>query len=298
MGQACLDQGEIPVFTIIGAAVVLVGVIGGFVIEGGPIRLLIQPAELLIIGGATVGSLLISTPLKVLKGLLARLPKVLKGAGPGKSGYLELLTLLYEIFLNAKKNGYIALEQDVTEPEKSPIFSKYTGFLGDQHARDFTCDSIKLLVDGSVSPAQLETMMDAELETHHEEGARHPTILTRVGDSLPGLGIVAAVLGVVITMQAINGPPEEIGHKVAVALVGTFIGILLCYGFVSPLATNLEVMGHEEAKFLECIKAGILAFANGSAPIVAVEFARRVIFSYDRPTNVEMEAACKGIAAR
>ncbi len=196
------------------------------------------------------------------------------------------------------KAGQIIREQDVTEPEKSPIFSNYPGFLRDHHALTFMCDSIKLLVDGAVSPVQLETMMDAELETHHEEGSRHPTILTRVGDSLPGLGIVAAVLGVVITMQAINGPPEEISHKVAVALVGTFIGILLCYGFVSPLASNLEALGHDEAKFLECIKAGILAFANGSAPIVAVEFARRVIFSYDRPTNAEMEAACKGIAAR
>jgi chemotaxis protein MotA len=286
------------VFTIIGATIVLLGVVGGFVLEGGPIRLLIQPAELMIIGGAALGSILISTPLKILKSLVGRLPKILKGTGPGKAGYLELLTLLYEIFLNAKKNGYIALEQDVTEPEKSPIFSKYPGFLHDHHALTFTCDSIKLLVDGSVSPAQLETMMDAELETHHEEGSRHPTILTRVGDSLPGLGIVAAVLGVVITMQAINGPPEEIGHKVAVALVGTFIGILLCYGFVSPLANNLEAMGDDEAKFLQCIKSGILAFANGSAPIVAVEFARRVIFSYDRPTNLEMETACKGIVAR
>jgi len=286
------------VFAIIGASVVLVGVIGGFVLEGGPILLLIQPAEFLIIGGAAIGSILIATPIKVLKGLVGRIPNVLKGVGPTKTGYLELLTLLYEVFLNAKKNGYIALEHDVTDPEKSPIFSKYPGVLGNHHALVFMCDSIKLLVDGSVSPAQLETMMDAELETHHEEGSRHPGILGRVGDSLPGLGIVAAVLGVVITMQSIDGPPEEIGHKVAVALVGTFIGILLCYGFVSPLAMNLEATGLDEAKYLQCIKAGILAFANGSAPIVAVEFARRVIFSYDRPTNVEMEAACKGIAAR
>lgn len=285
-------------FAIIGASVVLVGVIGGFVIEGGPVVLLLQPAEFLIIGGAAIGSILIATPLKLLKGLVARLPMILKSAGPDKKGYLELLTLLYEVFLNAKKNGYIALEQDVTDPEKSPIFSKYPGVLGNHHALLFMCDSIKLLVDGSVSPAQLESMMDAELETHHEESSRHPNLLSRVGDSLPGLGIVAAVLGVVITMQSIDGPPQEIGHKVAVALVGTFIGILLCYGFVSPLAMNLEAMGHDEAKYLECIKAGILAFANGAAPIVAVEFARRVIFSYDRPANPEMEAACKGIAAR
>ena len=285
-------------FAIIGAVVVLTGVLGGFAIEGGPILVLFQPAEFLIIGGAAIGSVLIATPLKVLKGLLNRLPGVLADRGPSRSAYLELLTLLYEIFLNAKKNDYIALEQDVCNPVNSSIFSKYPGVLKNHAALEFMCDSIKLLVDGSVSPAQLEELMDAELETHHEEGARHPGMLARVGDSLPGLGIVAAVLGVVITMQAINGPPEEIGHKVAVALVGTFVGILLCYGFVQPLAMNLEAMGYDEAKFLQCIKAGVLAFANGSAPIVAVEFARRVIFSYDRPSTAEMEAACKGVVAR
>lgn len=283
---------------IIGAVVVLIGVLGGFVIEGGPLLLLFQPAEFLIIGGAAIGSLLIATPLKVLRGLITRLPLILREAGPSKAAYLELLTLLYETFLTAKKNGYIALEQDVSDPPASPIFTKYPGVLKNQHPLTFLCDSLKLLVDGSVSPAQLEEMLDAELETHLEEGARHPEILAKVGDSLPGLGIVAAVLGVVITMQAINGPPEEIGQKVAVALVGTFVGILLCYGFVQPLSMNLEAMGYDEAKFLQCIKAGTLAFANGSPPIVAVEFARRVIFSYDRPSNAEMEAACKGVVAR
>jgi chemotaxis protein MotA len=285
-------------FIIIGAAVVVVGVLGGFIIEGGPVLILFQPAELLIIGGAAAGSILIATPLKVLKGLVARLPAMLAGSSFSKESYLEALALLYEVFLNAKKNGYIALEQDVSEPEKSPIFSKYPGILKNHHGLNFMCDSIKLLVDGSVSPTQLEEMMDAELETHHEEGARHPSILSKVGDSLPGLGIVAAVLGVVITMQAINGPPEEIGHKVAVALVGTFVGILCCYGFMQPLAMNMESLGNDEAKFLHCLKAGILAFANGSAPIVAVEFSRRVIFSYDRPSSDEVEAACKGVMAR
>jgi chemotaxis protein MotA len=285
-------------YVIVGGVVVLVGVIGGFIMEGGPVLLLVQPAELLIIGGAAAGSILIGTPLKVLKGLAGRLPGLFTGAGPSKATYLELLTALYETFINAKKNGFIALDQDVSEPASSPIFSKYTGLLKNHHALTFLCDSIKLLVDGSVTPNQLEEMMDAEIETHEEEGARHPGLLSRVGDSLPGLGIVAAVLGVVITMQAINGPPEEIGHKVAVALVGTFVGILLCYGFVQPLATNLEAAGQEEGKFLQCIKAGVLAFANGSAPIVAVEFSRRVIFSYDRPSSAEMEAACKAVTPR
>jgi chemotaxis protein MotA len=285
-------------FVIIGAAVVLIGVLGGFIIEGGPVLLLFQPAEFLIIGGAALGSLLIGTPLKVLQGLAGRLPAIFAGGGPSKSMHLELLTVLYETFINAKKNGFIALDQDVSDPLKSPIFSKYTGLLKNRHALDFLCDSLKLLVDGSVTPVQLEEMMDAEIETHEEEGAKHPGLLARLGDSLPGLGIVAAVLGVVITMQAINGPPEEIGHKVAVALVGTFIGILLCYGFVQPLSVNLEAMSQEEGKVLQCIKAGVLAFANGSAPIVAVEFSRRVIFSYNRPSVSELEGACKAVVPR
>ena len=285
-------------FVLIGAAVVFVGVIGGFVLEGGPFLILIQPMEFMIIGGAAIGSVLISTPLNVLKGLIAKFPRILSGDGYSSARYLELLSLLYEIFLNAKKNGFISLDQDVSDPKSSAIFSKYAGILANHHALAFICDSVKLLVDGSVTPAQLEEMMDAELETHHEEEKRFPGILSRTGDALPGLGIVAAVLGVVITMQAINGPPEEIGHKVAVALIGTFIGILLCYGFVGPMACNLEAIGEEDAKFLGCIKASVLAFANGSAPIVAVEFGRRVIFSYNRPSNPDMEAACKGVAAR
>jgi chemotaxis protein MotA len=275
-------------FILIGAAIVIVGVMGGFMIEGGPPLILIQPAEFMIIGGAALGALLVGTPLNVLKGLIARLPGLLTGAGPSKSLYLELLTAMYETFLNAKKNGFIALDADVSDPTASPIFSKYAGLLKNHHALSFLCDSLRLLVDGSATPGQLEEMMDAEIETHHEESARHPSLLARVGDSLPGLGIVAAVLGIVITMQAIDGPPAEIGHKVAVALVGTFLGILLCYGFIGPLSSNLEALGEDEGKFLQCIKAGILAFANGAAPIVAVEFSRRVIFSYDRPTGAEL----------
>jgi len=283
---------------IVGAVVVVVGVVGGFALEGGPIRLLLQPVELLIIGGAATGAVLISAPLPVLKGLLARLPMILKGGGPSPASYMELLTLLYELFSSAKKNGFIALDQDVTDPANSPIFSRYPTVLADHHALSFLCDSVKLLVDGSVTPLQLDELMDAEMETHHEEMARHPGLLTQVSDSLPGLGIVAAVLGVVITMQAINGPAEEVGHKVAVALVGTFIGILLCYGFVGPLSSHLETLGEDQKKFLQCIKAGILAFANGAAPSVAVEFSRRVIFSYLRPSAADLDQACKNVAGR
>jgi chemotaxis protein MotA len=285
-------------FVIIGAVIVVIGVVGGFVIEGGPVMVLVQPAELLIIGGAAVGSVLVGTPLSVLMGLVGKLPGLLTGAGQSKEAHVELLKALYETFMNAKKNGFISLDNDVSDPEQSSIYSKYPGLLKNHHAMGFLTGAFKLLVDGLVTPMQLEELMDAELETHHEEGARHPTLLAKVGDSLPGLGIVAAVLGVVITMQAINGPPEEIGHKVAAALVGTFIGILACYGFVGPLASNLELIGQDEAKFLQCIKAGVLAFANGAVPLVAVEFSRRTIYSYNRPTSAELEEACKGISPR
>ncbi|MFB3819702.1 MAG: flagellar motor stator protein MotA [Candidatus Methylomirabilales bacterium] len=284
-------------FVMIGAAIVLVGVVGGFVLEGGPVLILVRPAELLIIGGAAVGSVLIGTPLKVLRPLAARLPRLFTGAGVSTATYQELLTLLYEVFVGAKKNGFIGLDQDVSDPLASPLFAKYPGILANRHAVTFLCDSLRLLVDGSVTPSQLEELMDAEIETHHEEGARRPGILSRVADSLPGLGIVAAVLGVVITMQSVDGPPEEIGHKVAVALVGTFVGILLCYGFVGPLATNLQMLEEDEAKMLQCIKAAVLAFANGSAPIVAAEFGRRVIFSCDRPTAAALEEAFKQASA-
>ncbi len=278
---------------MIGAAVVLLGVVGGFVLEGGPVLILLQPAELLIIGGAAAGSLLIGTPLKVLRPLAARLPQLLRGGGVSPATYQELLTLLYEIFVSAKKNGFIGLDQDVSDPQASPLFAKYPAVLSNPHATAFLSDSLRLLVDGSVTPGQLEELMDAELETHCEEAARGPGVLARTADSLPGLGIVAAVLGVVITMQAIDGPPSEIGHKVAVALVGTFLGILLCYGFVGPLASALQALADDEARMLHCIKAAVLAFASGSAPIVAAEFGRRVLFSYDRPSGAEMEAAFK-----
>ena len=187
----------------------------------------------------------------------------------------------------------MALDPDVASPHTSPLFSPYPRVLRNHHLLTFLCDALKLLVDGAVTTAQLEALLDAELESLHAEEARGPALLTRVADSLPGLGIVAAVLGIVITMQAINGPPEEIGRKVAVALVGTFIGILLCYGFVGPLANNLHALAEDDAQRLQGIKTSLVAFASGCAPIVAIEFARRAIFRYDRPTSAALEAACK-----
>lgn len=278
---------------IIGVVIVFGAVAGGFAMEGGPIPVLIQWVEILIIGGAALGGLLIAVPLKVLKILIGQLIGTL-GAGLSKAAYLEVLQVMYDIFTKAKREGFTAIDSDLVNPAQSPIFSKFKGFMKNHHAVTFFCDSLRLVVDGAVDAEELEAIMDTELETHHEESAQTPSILTKVGDSLPGLGIVAAVLGVVITMQAIDGPPAEIGHKVAVALVGTFLGILLSYGVVQPLAQNLEHQAHCEGKYLACIKAGLVAFARGAPPIVALEFGRRVIFSYDRPSNQEMESACKG----
>lgn len=285
-------------FVIIGAAVVLLGVLGGFAMEGGPLMLLIQPVEFLIIGGAAIGSLMVMTPLVQLKMLVGHALGVLKGDPYTKQRYLDLLRTLFELFTVAKRDGLIALEPHVMEPGKSSVFSKNEFLLKRHQALDYLCDTMKLLLGGGVPPYDVEALLDADIESHHAEGATTPALIQKIGDALPGLGIVAAVLGIVITMQAINGPPEEVGHKVAVALVGTFLGILLSYGFVQPLATHIELLQASESRFLECIKAGIVAYAKGNAPIIVVEFARRVIYHNVRPTFAELEEAVRNAKAQ
>jgi chemotaxis protein MotA len=266
---------------------------GGFAMAHGPFQVLVQPSEFVIIVGAALGGTLIGTPLPVLSMLAGKLPKVFTGGGYSKATYLELLAMLYEIFGKARKEGLIALEQEVNNPHEGEIFKKYPGFLKNHHAVDFLCDTLKLMVNGVTDTFEIEKAMDAELDTHHQESALPAAVLAKVGDGLPGLGIVAAVLGIVITMQSIDGPVEEIGHHVAAALVGTFLGILLSYGYLQPLSSQLEHMAHADSKFLESIKAGVISFTGGANPIVAVEFARKVIYSFNRPSNTEMEEACK-----
>ncbi|CAG0929371.1 Motility protein A [Planctomycetaceae bacterium] len=280
-------------FVIIGAVVVLVGVVGGFMIEGGPVAVLIQPVELMIIMGAAVGSLLVMSPLAVLKGIIGNVLKVLKGDPYSKERYVDLLKTLFELFTVAKRDGLIALEPHVMDPEKSAVFSKNEFLLHQHHALFFLCDTMKLLLGGGVPPYDVEALLDADIESHHAEGASAPALIQKIGDALPGLGIVAAVLGIIITMGAISGPPEEVGHHVAVALVGTFIGILLSYGFVQPVATHIELLQASEARYFECMKAGIVAYAKGNAPIIVVEFARRVIYHSVRPSFAEVEAAVR-----
>lgn len=284
-------------FVIIGAVVVVIGVVGGFVLEGGPLLVLMQWKEALIIGGASIGSVLIGTPLPVLKRMIGSIRAILKGDPYTKDEYIRLLKTQYELFNLAKREGLINIEQHITDPPKSSIFSKNKFLLKHHHALDFFCDTMKLLLGGGIPPYDIEALLDADMETHHDESATAPSLMQKLGDSLPGLGIVAAVLGIVITMQAIDGPPQEIGEKVAAALIGTFLGILLSYGFVQPISTNMELLNGSESRYFECIKAGVVAYAKGNAPTVVVEFSRRVIYQNVRPSFEEVEKAIKAVKA-
>ncbi|MGO9480491.1 MAG: flagellar motor stator protein MotA [Candidatus Kryptoniota bacterium] len=283
-------------FVIIGIAIVLIAVLGGFAIEGGSFFVLMQYAEFLIIIGASAGALIISTPGKLLGKIFKRLSETFKGAKANKDNYIGLLKLMYELFQVAQKDGVIGLEQHVENPNKSKIFAKYPDIAKNEHVLHFLTDTMRLIIVGGAEPYDIESLMDADIETHHQEGSKPGMILQKIGDSMPGLGIVAAVLGIVITMQAIDGPPAEIGHKVAAALVGTFLGVLLSYGFVQPLATNIDIAAEEESRMFEVVKAGVVAFAKGMQPLIAVEFARRTIFQDHRPTFNEMEDTLKGKA--
>lgn len=278
---------------VIGALIVVGSVAGGYLLHGGNLLVLWQPSELLIIGGAAIGSLVISTPIAVL----AALAKQFKGffaKGHTKADYLELLGMQYQLYKLVQQSGVMALESHFDDPPKSSVLSKYPRFLARHHALDFLSDSVKVIIIGGISPHDLEALMDEDLGIQHEIEMKPSQTLTKTGDAMPGLGIVAAVLGVVITMGAIDGPPSEIGHKVAAALVGTFLGILLCYGFVGPMGTFLEHRVNDDARYAQCLKTGLLAVYKGFPPAIAVEFARRVLPTEVRPNFDETEKYCKG----
>lgn len=281
-------------FAIIGIVVVLGAVVGGYLMEHGQLGVLVQPAELVIIAGAATGTLLIANPLTVLKKIVQGLTGVLKGSPYTKAYYLETLKMLSDLFMLARKSGMVKLEEDVENPEKSVVFTKYPKFLKHHHALHFVCDTLRMAISGGVQTFDLDQMMEMDMEVHHHEASVPVAALTAVADALPGLGIVAAVLGVVITMGALGGPPEAIGHKVAAALVGTFLGILLCYGFLGPLASNLTKINDAESDYLRCLRQGVISFVKGCAPSLAIEFARRSIPGELRPSFQETEAACKG----
>ena len=279
-------------FAIIGILVVFGCIVAGYLIEHGNLRVLLQPAELVIIGGAAVGTLLISNPLHIIREIAGGIGGVFTGSRFGKQTYLDSLKMMYDLLNKGRKEGLMALESDVEEPEKSDIFSKNPAFMKNHHVCDFVCDSLRMAITG-VDVFDLDQMLDLDMEVHHRDSTQPTSALSTVADSLPGLGIVAAVLGVVITMGSLGGPPEEIGHKVAAALVGTFLGILLCYGLIGPIAGNMAKAAEEEHAFLYVLRVLMVSFLKGSAPIMAVEVARRAVPGHVRPSFKELEAACR-----
>jgi chemotaxis protein MotA len=279
-------------FAIIGIVVVFGCVVAGYLMEHGNLRVLIQPAELIIIGGAAVGTLLVANPLHILKKIANGIGGVFGGSKFGKQTYIQTLKMMYDLLNKARKDGLMALESDVEEPEKSAVFSKNPSFLKNHHVRNFVCDSLRMAITG-IDAFDLDQMLDLDLEVHHQDSAAPTAALSTMADSLPGLGIVAAVLGVVITMGALGGPPEEIGNKVAAALVGTFLGILLCYGLVGPIAANMAKATEEEPAFLYVMRVLMVSFLKGTAPIMAVEMARRAVPGHVRPAFQELEKACR-----
>jgi chemotaxis protein MotA len=281
-------------YSIIGIALVFLSVIAGFLMEKGKLLVLVQPAELIIIGGAAAGTLLVANPLPLILKIFRSLMGIMQSSRFTRDYYLESLKLLSDIFQFARKSGMAKLEEDIEKPEKSTLFSKFPKLIKDHHLLYFVCDTLRTAVAGVVAPHDLDVLLENDIEAHHHEISGPARALSVVADALPGLGIVAAVLGVVITMGAIGGPPEMIGEKVAAALVGTFLGILLSYGVVGPIAANLEKGNDAELQFYQCLRAGLMAFAKGMAPMIAVEFARRAIPPELRPTFQEMEATCKG----
>jgi chemotaxis protein MotA len=282
---------------IVGIIIVIGAIVGGYLLEHGQLAVLLQPAELVIIGGAALGTILIANPLPTVIKMLKGMAAAFSPDKYTKALYLDSLKMLNALFGHARRNGIVKLEADIEEPNKSQIFSKYPRFLKNHHTVHFVCDTLRMAIMGGVEPFQLDQMMELDMEVHHQETNAPVSALTSVADSLPGLGIVAAVLGVVITMGSLGGPPEEIGHKVAAALVGTFLGILLCYGFFSPLASNMARTNQAQAQYYNCLRVGIISFVKGAAPILAVEFARRTIPHEVRPSFKEMEAACKAAGA-
>jgi chemotaxis protein MotA len=280
-------------FSIIGIVVVFGAVLGGFLMEKGPIPVLIQPSEFLIIGGAAIGTLLAANPMYVLKKIIGALTSVLKGSKYSRARYIETLKMMFQIFNKARKEGLAGIETDIEEPAKSPVFSKYPNFQADHHVRDFVCDTLRMAVTGGASAFDLDQMMEQDMDVHHAGEAQIVSSLSTVADSLPGLGIVAAVLGVVVTMSALGGPPEELGHKVAAALVGTFLGILLCYGVVGPLGSNLSKIVDEEHAYYHVLRVLLLGFIKGMSPSLAIEMARRSIPEHVRPNFQDVEKACR-----
>ena len=276
-----------------GILLVFACVVAGYLMEKGKITVLLQPAELLIILGAAIGTVLTANPIHILKKIVVGLVGVVKGSPFTKKRYVDTLKMMFDLLARSRKEGAIAIEGDIEEPEKSPIFSRYPQFLSDHHAREFVCDTMRMAITGGVSAFDVDQMMELDMEVHYHSMNQPSQALTTMADALPGLGIVAAVLGVVVTMGSLGGPPEEIGSHVAAALVGTFLGILLCYGLVGPLASFMSKIVDEENSYYHVLRVLMLASIKGTAPIMAVEMGRRAIPEHSRPSFVEVEKACR-----
>jgi chemotaxis protein MotA len=285
------------VFVIIGLLIVFGSVIGGYVMHHGEIAVLIQVSEFIVIGGAGLGALVVANPPVVVKKIFVDVLGLLKPNRYTEAAYAELLQVLYEVFQTARKEGLVGLESHIEEPETSEIFKKYPSFAANHHAVSFLTDTLKVLLTGAVEDHHLSEILELDLEQQHEEQMAVPHAVQQVGDAMPAFGIVAAVLGVIITMGAIGGPAEEIGKKVAAALVGTFLGVLLAYGVFGPIASAIEARIRAEAAYMACIRTALLSFARGDSPMTSVEFARRNIEPEDRPSFAELESLTRRKAA-
>jgi chemotaxis protein MotA len=277
----------------IGYVVILAAVFGGYAAAGGHLGGLWQPLEVVMIFGGALGAFVVGNDMKSIKATAGVLPKLFKGPHATKALYMDLLSLLFEILTKIRKDGLMSIENDIENPNESPLFSKYPKIVHDHHIVEFITDYLRLMVSGNMDAFQVENLMDNELDTHHAEGHVPANCLAKLGDGLPAFGIVAAVMGVVHTMESLDLPPTELGVLIGHALVGTFLGILLAYGFVGPLAGVAEAKLEEETKVLQTIKATLLASLNGYAPAIAVEFGRKVMFSTDRPGFAELEEYVK-----
>lgn len=278
---------------ILGYVIVVLSVFGGFALAGGHLHSLWQPVEVLMIAGAGFGAFLVGNTGAALKATLKAFPKVFKGAKYTKDTYMELMALLYELLGKIRKEGLMSIEGDVETPDESPLFAKYPKIIHDHHIVEFLTDYLRIMVSGNLNAMELENLMDVEIETHHHEEMVPSHVIAKLGDALPAFGIVAAVMGVVHTMGSVGIPPAELGILIGAALVGTFLGILLAYGFIGPLANNLEQKAEESTKMFQTIKVTLLANLNGYAPAMAVEFGRKVLLSTERPGFSELEAFVK-----
>ena len=280
---------------IIGFLVVILSVVGGYIASHGKLAALWQPFELVIIGGAAFGAFLVSTPMKTVKETFSAAIGTLKGPRYQRQDYLDVLSLLYELLNKARREGFMSLEEHVENPTNSPLFANYPKVMADHHLLDFSTDCLRLMIGSNIEPHELEPLLELELEKHHHEVMAPSHALTKVADGLPGFGIVAAVLGIVITMGSIGGDIAEVGAHVAAALVGTFLGILLAYGFIGPLATAMEARAEQDARIYESVKTALLACLRGYNPKIALEFARKTVPSNLRPGFSEFEQHLKSV---